>query len=146
MNTEKNPSKKALWTGWILSGLVILFLLFDAAGKLMESEVAMKVSTGLGYPPGTVFGIGLTLLICTIIYAVPRTSILGAILLTGYLGGAVATHVRVENPLFSHTLFPVYLGILLWLGLYLRDDGHLRALVPLRENSVAQAQDANTFS
>jgi hypothetical protein len=124
-------SRKALWTGRIISGLISLFLLFDALGKLMRADVVLQAIDKLGYQRSVSVGIGTVLLICVAIYVVPRTSILGAILLTGYLGGAVATHVRVGDPLFSHALFPVYLGILIWGGLFLRER-RLRALVPLR--------------
>lgn len=116
--TKTNKSKRI--SGWILSGIVILFLLFDAFGKLTQPEMVVKGTLELGYPETVLLDLGIVLLISTLLYAFPKTSLIGAILLTGYLGGAVATHVRVENPLFSHTLFPVYLGILLWLGLYLR--------------------------
>jgi hypothetical protein len=85
----------------------------------------------LGYPESLALGLGIIEIACTVIYVVPRTTVLGAILLTGFLGGAVATHVRVGDPLFSHSLFPIYVGVLVWLGLYLRDD-QLRALIPLR--------------
>jgi len=85
----------------------------------------------LGYPAATIVPLGIVLLICTALYIVPRTTVLGAIFLTGYLGGAVASNVRIGNPLFTHVLFPVYVGVLLWLGLYLRDT-RLRALVPFR--------------
>jgi len=85
----------------------------------------------LGYPEGTIVPLGIVLLICTVLYAIPQTSVLGAMLLTGYLGGAVATHVRVGDPLFTHVLFPVYMGILVWLGIYLRDV-RLRGLAPVR--------------
>ena len=88
----------------------------------------MKGTIELGYPEGDVFGIGVLLLACTVLYVIPRTSILGAILLTGYLGGAVASQVRVGNPLFTHILFPVYFACLLWAGLYLRDN-RLRPIV-----------------
>jgi DoxX-like family len=124
-------SKNALVAGRIVSGLVSLFLLFDAIGKLMRANVVLQAFDQLGYQPSVSIGIGTVLLICVALYLIPRTSILGAILLTGYLGGAVATHVRVGNPLFSHALFPVYLGILIWGGLFLREQ-RLRALVPLR--------------
>jgi len=126
-------SKSALWTGRVLSGLIILFLIFDIVVKLIPLEIAMTTSGELGYPATADFarGLGILLLICTALYAYPKTSILGAILLTGYLGGAIATHVRVGSPLFSHTLFGVYLGLMLWGGLYLRDLS-LRALIPLR--------------
>src|SRR5712675_2294722 len=126
-------SNKALWTGRILSGLVVLFLLVDAGFKLIKPlpEPAVQAFGQLGYPVGLAAGIGILLLACVALYAVPRTSVLGAILLTGYLGGAVASHLRVGDPWFSHVLFPVYIGLLAWGGLYLRED-RLRALIPLR--------------
>lgn len=127
MTTTKS-SKTALWTGWFLSGFCILFLLFDSVTKIMTVEQSVVATVELGYPEHTVFRIGMILLICTALYIIPKTSILGAVLLTAYLGGAVATHVRVENPLFSHTLFPVYVGIMVWAGLYLRHD-KLRTLI-----------------
>jgi hypothetical protein len=119
---------KSLWTGRVLSGLATLFLLFDSVIKLTRLPPAVEGTVQLGYPDGTVFGIGLALLVCTAVYIVPRTSILGAVLLTGYLGGAVASHVRVGNPLFTHTLSPIYAAALVWGGLYLRSP-RLRALV-----------------
>ncbi|HEX7051219.1 MAG TPA: DoxX family protein [Longimicrobiales bacterium] len=122
-------SKGRLWTGRILGGLTVLFLLLDAVGKLMRPEPVIEATVQLGYPESTIPGIGLVLLGCTVLYAIPRTAVLGAILLTGYLGGAVATNVRVGNPLFSHVLFPVYVGVLLWLGLVLCDERLRRALL-----------------
>ena len=119
------------WTGTILSGIAILFLLFDSMGKLVLVPQVVEGSLQLGYPESTVRVIGIILLTCVLLYAVPRTSVLGAILLTGYLGGAVATHFRVGSPLLTHTLFPIYLGVLIWGGLLLRED-RLRALIPLR--------------
>ena len=121
-------SKKRLWAGHILNGLIVTFLLMDGVMKLMKSRVAVEGTIQLGYPESVVVWLGIVLLACTLFYAIPRTSILGAILLTGYLGGAVATHVRVGNPLFSHAFFPVYLGVLLWGGLLLRDN-RLRSLI-----------------
>jgi hypothetical protein len=91
----------------------------------------MEAFVKLGYPTSLAVPIGIVLLVCVVIYVIPRTSVLGAILLTGYLGGAIATHVRVGDPLFSHVLFPTYVALLLWGGLYLRED-RLRALIPLR--------------
>ncbi len=114
--------------GRILSGLVVLFLLFDSVMKLIKAPVVVQGSTQLGYPESVVRGIGIVLLVCIILYVLPRTSVLGAVLLTGYLGGAVATHVRVGDPLFSHVLFPIYVGIMLWGGLYLRDS-RVRGLI-----------------
>ena len=124
-------SKKALWAGRIVSALPVLFLLMDGIMKLIKPAPVVDATVKVGYPATTIVPLGIVLLVCTILYVIPRTSVLGAILLTGYLGGAVATHVRVGDPLFSHVLFPVYLGVMIWLGLYLRDN-RLRALVPLR--------------
>jgi len=123
---------RARTIGWVLSGLMIAFLLVDAAMKLVALPVVLETGAPLGFPGAAMArGLGVLLLACTLLYAWPRTAVLGAILLTGYLGGAVATHVRVGDPLFTHILFGVYMGVLLWLGLYLR-DARLRALVPLR--------------
>ena len=126
---------RAYWMGWVLSGLVIAFLLMDAAMKLMALPVVLEAGAPLGLPGADLArGLGTLLLVCTVLYTVPQTAALGAILLTGYLGGAVATHMRVGSPLFTHVLFGVYLGILLWGGLYLR-DARLRALIPIRTNA-----------
>jgi hypothetical protein len=124
-------SRKTIWTGRVLSALPVLFLLIDSIMKLVKPEPVMKATIELGYPESVIMTIGIVLLVCVILYVIPRTSVLGAILLTGYLGGAIATHVRVGNPLFSHILFPVYLAVLVWGGLFLRDP-RLRALIPLR--------------
>jgi hypothetical protein len=133
-STQAAPiSRTSLWAGRIISGLMVLFLLFDAIVKLLKAAPAMQGTTQLGYSTSVVFPLGVILLVCVVLYAVPRTSVLGAILLTGYLGGAVATQVRVGHPLFSQILFPVYVGVLLWLGLYLRDE-RVRAMVPLRSS------------
>ncbi len=121
-------SKRKLWAGRVLSGLSVLFLLVDSVMKIMRAQVSVEGSVQLGYPESTVFGIGVLLLVCTLLYVIPQTAILGAVLLTGYLGGAVATHVRVNNPIFSHVLFPVYIGVMVWGGLYLRDS-RVRALI-----------------
>jgi hypothetical protein len=130
--TQATPvSKGRLWAGRILSALPVLFLLTDGVMKLLKPAPVVETTARLGYPASTLTGLGILLILCTLLYVIPRTSILGAILLTGYLGGAVATHVRVGDPLFSHALFPTYLGILLWGGLYLREE-RLRALIPLR--------------
>lgn len=114
-----------------MSTLAILFLLMDGVMKLVKPAPVVQGTLELGYPGSVIFGLGLVLLASVILYAIPRAAVLGAILLTGYLGGAVATHVRVENPLFSHVLFPVYLGILIWGGLVLRDE-RVRSLLPFR--------------
>lgn len=129
-------SKKQLVAGRVISALPILFMLFDSVIKLINIVPVQEGFAKLGYPNNVAFGIGMVALICTLLYAVPRTSILGAILLTGYLGGAVATHVRVADPLFSHVLFPTYLGILIWGGLFLREP-RLRELIPLRNDKKA---------
>lgn len=125
-------SRKALSAGRIISALPVLFLLLDAVMKLIKPPPVVDATVKLGYPESTIVGMGIVLLACVFLYVIPQTSVLGAILLTGYLGGAVATHVRVGAPLLTHTLFPVYVGVLIWLGLYLR-DGRLRALVPWRK-------------
>jgi hypothetical protein len=126
-------NKSALWVGYGLSGVVVLFMVFDGMIKLVPLDVAVETTAQLGYPASAnlVRGLGILGLVCTALYAIPRTSVLGAILLTGYLGGTVATHLRVGSPIFSHMLFGVYLGLMLWGGLYLRDD-RLRALMPHR--------------
>lgn len=123
-------SKKTLWAGRIMSYLPALFLLFDAISKLVKPAAVVEATVKLGYPESVVVPLGITLLICTVLYLIPKTAILGAILLTGYLGGAVATHVRISDSLFT-ILFPVIFGILLWGGLYLRDE-RLRMLIPLK--------------
>ncbi len=136
MQTIQIPqvSNKALWTGRIMSGLVILFLIFDAVIKLVPLDIVNETSRELGIPEHLARTLGVLTLIGVLLYAWPRTSILGAILLTGYLGGAIYVHVRAGSPLFSHTLFGVYLGLLIWGGLYLR-DGMVRALIPLRQSN-----------
>ncbi|KTE03728.1 hypothetical protein ATE68_08515 [Sphingopyxis sp. H038] len=137
--TDTTPAKGQLIAGRVLSGLVILFLLFDAGLKLVSPETAIKYSPpDLGWPleVGTMYLLGFLLLIPTLLYIWPRTAILGAILITGYLGGAIGTHVRIDSPLFSHSLFGVYLGLMLWGGLWLRDP-RLRALIPLRAGASA---------
>src|SRR6266851_2670228 len=101
------------WAGRVISALAVLFLLFDAVIKLMKAPPVLEAFRRLGYPENLAQGIGILLLACIVFYVIPRTSVLGAILLTGYLGGAVATHVRVRDPLFSHVLFPVYMGVLI---------------------------------
>jgi hypothetical protein len=126
-------SKPALWLGRVLSGLVILFMLFDGAIKLVPWPVVTETMDRIGYGSSETLArsLGVITVACTVLYAIPPTSILGAILLTGYLGGAMASHVRIGSPLFSHTLFGLYLGLMLWGGVWLRDRG-LRTLIPLR--------------
>jgi hypothetical protein len=124
-------AKTMLWAGRIVSALPALFLLVDGVMKLVKPVPVVEATVQLGYPESVIVGLGIVLLACTVVYLVPRTSILGAILLTGYLGGAVATHVRVGDGLFP-IFFPVILGVLVWGGLFLRDN-RLRALIPLRK-------------
>ncbi len=119
-------SKKTLWAGRILSALPALFLLVDAIMKLVKPAPIVTATVALGYPESVILPLGIVLLICTVLYLIPRTAVLGAILLTGYLGGAVATHVRIGSGAFP-LVFPVILGTLLWGGLYLRDE-RLRSL------------------
>ena len=123
--TAAVSSKKALWTGRILSGWLVLFLLFDGVVKVLKLAPAMEGTARLGYPSSLVVPIGIVELLCVAAYVIPRTSILGAILLTGYLGGATATQVRLEDPWF---FFPVVVGVLVWAGLLLR-DARLRSLI-----------------
>ena len=118
-----------IWLGRILSGLAALFLLIDGIMKLIKPAIVVETTVKLGYPESVISGLGIVLLACTILYLIPRTAVLGAILLTGYLGGAVATHVRVGEEVFP-IIFPVILGALLWGGLYLRNE-RLRSVVPV---------------
>ncbi|WP_425068554.1 DoxX family protein [Reyranella sp.] len=124
-------STQALWAGRLLSGLAILFLLFDGLIKLPPLEIVTATMKELGYPTTDSFArfLGIVTLACTALYAWPRTALLGAILLTGLFGGAIATHLRIGSPLFSHTLFGLYLGILVWGGLWLRDE-RVRRVIP----------------
>ena len=124
-------SGQRLWARRIISALPVLFLLFDAVIHIVRIGSVDKAFTDLGYAASLAVPLGIIELICLILYVIPRTSVLGAVLLTGYLGGAVATNLRVGAPLFSHVLFPVYVGVLLWAGLYLRDK-RLRAVFPVR--------------
>ena len=126
--------------GRILSGLAVVFLLFDGTVKLLELPVAVEATVRLGYPESVVIPLGLVEVACAVAYLVPRAAMLGAILWTGYLGGAVATHVRVGSPLFSQALFPIYVAALLWAGLWLRDQ-RLRAVLPLRAATRAGFSD-----
>jgi hypothetical protein len=131
--TETVPVPKGrLWTGRVMSGAVVLFLTFDGILKFFKPAPVVEAFARLSWPLSLAVTLGIVLLTCVALYVIPLTSILGAILLTGYLGGAVATHLRVGDPLFSHVLFPTYLGALLWLGLYFR-EGRLRLLIPLRK-------------
>ncbi len=123
-------SKKTLWAGRIVSFLPALFLLMDGIMKLIKPPPVVQATVELGYSESVILALGIILLTATILYVIPQTSVLGAILLTGYLGGAVATHVRVSDGLFS-IVFPIVFGVLLWGGLWLRDL-RVRALLPIR--------------
>ncbi|NBB14381.1 DoxX family protein [Caulobacter sp. SLTY] len=126
-----------LWTGRVLSGLYVLFMLSaSVTPKLMGMPIAEETMKQLGWPPGYVLMIGLIELACVILYVIPRTAIFGGVLTTGLLGGAMATQVRIDNPLFSHILFSLYLGLFMWGGLWLRSP-KLRAVFPvLREKGL----------
>jgi DoxX-like family len=130
---NESVSRPALWFGRLLSGLVILFLLFDGAIKLVPWPIVTETMDRIGYGSSETLAraLGAITIACTVLYAIPPTSILGAILLTGYLGGAIATHVRIGSPLFTHILFGFYLALMVWGGLWLRDR-KLRSLLPLR--------------
>lgn len=130
-------SRTGLWTGRMLSGMVILFLLFDGAVKLVPLSVVTETLDQMGYGSSDALArtLGIITIACTMLYAFRPTSILGAILLTGYLGGAIASHVRIGSPLFSHVLFGLYLSVMLWGGLWLRDK-NLRSQMPLRRSST----------
>ena len=137
MNTENNTrpvqlSKARLWTGWILTALPALMLVIGGIMDLMKPDFVVKTTVEMGYPEGVITGLGVVVLICVILYLIPNTAILGAVLLTGYLGGAVATHVRHGDPFFANVLAPVYFAIVVWAGVYLREP-RLSALVPLRK-------------
>jgi hypothetical protein len=124
-------SKRSLWAGRILSGLGVLFLVFDGVIHVLKITPVVEAFGQLGYPLGVARGLGIIELACIALYAIPGTSVLGAILSTGYLGGAIAAQVRVGAPLLSTTLFPVYVALFVWGGLYLRDE-RVRAMIPLR--------------
>ena len=132
-NEAAPVSNAALWTGRVMSALVVLFLIFDATIKLIPIQPVIDSMNELGYPPtvGLARGIGIVTVVCIVLYVWPRTAVLGAILMTGLFGGAIASHLRIGSPVFSHLLFGVYLGLLAWGGLWLRDP-RLRALMPWR--------------
>lgn len=136
-DTGAIPSGKAIWTGRVLAGLLVAYLLFGGVASVMRAPFAVEGTVQFGYPESSVVGIGLALLVSTVLYAIPRTAVLGAILLTGYLGGATATHVRLEDGYF---LLPVAFCVGLWGGLYLRDP-HLRDLLPLRRRRAGERRE-----
>ena len=133
MTWQRPASSTRLYTGRTLSALAVLFLTFDAGAKLLRVPAVVKGSAELGFAPATIVPIGVVLLTCVILYAIPATSILGAVLLTGYLGGAIATHLRMDHPQFSHTFFPLYVAAFIWGGLYLRDPRVRSLLAASRE-------------
>ena len=130
MADEKSKGGAMVWGGRVLSALVVAFMAMDATMKLMVMPIVVETGKTLGWGPGTAFPLGIILLVSTLLYAIPQTSVLGAILLTGYLGGAEATHMRVGSPAFSYA-FGAGLGVMVWGGLFLRDP-RVRALIPLR--------------
>jgi len=134
VHTVSVPKNK-LVIGYVLTALVALFMTFDTVIKLLQLTPAVQGTVELGYPADRVQWIGIIELVAVGLYLVPRTSVLGALLLTGYLGGAIATHVRVGSPLVSHTLFPIYVALMLWGGLYLRET-RLHELLPFRRQDI----------
>ena len=126
--TPAGTSSRRRWAGYILTGIAALFLTFDVAIKLVGGKAAVDGTVQLGYQPHHVLIIGLIGAVCLVLYLIPRTAPLGAVLWTGYFGGAIATQLRVDNPLFSHILFPIYVAAIVWGGLYLRDP-RVRALL-----------------
>jgi hypothetical protein len=130
-HTQAGPvSKGRLWTGRIITAVVVLFLLFDSITKVMKVRAVIEASAQLGYPANTIFTIGIILLVCTVLYVIPQTAVLGAILLTGYLGGAVAANLRIGSAIFN-TFFPIVFAALAWTGIFLRES-RLGALIPFR--------------
>jgi nitrate reductase gamma subunit len=132
---------KRLWTGRVLTALAVMFLVFDGAFKLLTPQAVLDATARLGLPPGSIVPVGLLLLACTLLYAMPRTRFAGAVLLTGYLGGAVATQMRAASPLFE-TIFPVIAGSIVWAGVFLRDR---RAWTLLTEGPAADRRAARHF-
>ena len=129
--TRAADSRARIWTGRILTAISVVFLLFDSVSKLLLVKPVVDAMPTLGYPVSLARPIGIILLTCLVIYLIPQTRVLGAVLITGFLGGAVATNVRIGAPLFTHDLFPIYIAVILWGGLYLR-DARVRALIPFR--------------
>ncbi|WP_421894549.1 DoxX family protein [Marinoscillum sp.] len=132
MTNTKSISKGRRWTARIMSGIVLLFMLMDSIMKFIQPPVVVETTVALGFAEDQIYILGILGLLSTLLYALPKTSILGAVLLTGYWGGVIATHLRLDNPLFSHLLFPVYLAILAWGGLWLVNE-QLRALFPIKK-------------
>jgi uncharacterized membrane protein YphA (DoxX/SURF4 family) len=141
-NTDQRKTTVATWIGRVLSGLVVAFMLMASVfPKLFLPELAVESMQQLGWNAKHLLVIAVLELVGTLLYAVPRTAALGAVLLTGLLGGAVATHLRIENPLFSHTVFPLYVGLLMWGGLWLR-NAQVRALLPLLDGNKRTRDNA----
>lgn len=136
---------KSVWAGRAASGLIASLLLLDSVGKLLRVPPVVEGTTALGYPASTIFAIGLIELACIVAYLVPATSAIGAVLLTGYLGGAIATHVRIASPLFTHALFPVYVAALVWGGLFLRDE-RVRCLISWRRDDPSRGANAQRLA
>jgi DoxX-like family len=143
MNNDPKTTSSLVWTGRVFSGLVIAFLLFDSAIKLVPVRPVIETMEDLGFAstPALARALGLLLLLCTLLYATPKTALPGAMLLTGYLGGAIAIHLRAGSPLFSHLLFPVYMGLLMWAGLLLRSP-QARAAFALSKRCTRPANNA----
>lgn len=138
---ESSASNEALWTGRLVSGFVSAFMVLDGGLHLVKPAPVVQAFHELGFPISLSVTLGIIELLCVLVYLYPRTSVLGAILLTGYLGGAVAMQLRVGHPLFGETLFPVYIGILFWGGLYLREPG-LRCLIPIAESAKVAEENS----
>ena len=130
LTQASSVSKGRLWTGRIISAVVVLFLLFDSITKVLKVRAVIEASAQLGYPVSAIVTIGIILLVCTVFYIIPQTAVLGAILLTGYLGGAVAANLRIASPMFN-TFFPIAFGVLAWIGIFLREP-RLGTVMPLR--------------
>ncbi|WP_257352078.1 DoxX family protein [Pseudalkalibacillus decolorationis] len=135
-------SKSRLWTARIMSGVVILFMLFDSISKFFKPASVVEPTLVLGFSERHIIVLGILGFLSVILYTIPSFSVLGAVLLTGYFGGAIATHVRLDSPLFSHTLFPVYIAVLAWGGIWLRDE-NLRNLFPFKKRT--QTNEKNNF-
>lgn len=135
MNTSNELSKGRLWSARIMGGIVILFMLMDSIFKFIQPEEVVQGTLELGFSEHHIVILGVLGLISILLYAFPQTSVLGAVLLTGYWGGAIATHLRLDNPLFSHILFPVFLGVLAWGALWLRNE-RVQDLIPLQKREI----------
>lgn len=133
--TATTPTSRIqLWAGRTLTAIPALFMLMDGVGKILRPPAVLEPSLAMGFNAQDVLTLGIIQLACVAFFLVPRTAALGGILLTAYLGGAISIHVKLHNPLFTHILFPVYLGVMVWGGLYMRDS-RVRALIPFRSNS-----------